>query len=88
MPTKAITLRNVPPQVARAIRHKAATEGTSLNKAVIGLLEEHLGTSGRLRRKVLYHDLDFMAGLWTREEADAFDRTLAEQRVVDPDLWT
>ena len=84
---KAITIRNIPPEVSRAIRRKAETERTSLNKAVVGLLEERLGASGRKRSKVRQHDLDFLAGSWTRQEAAAFERALAEQRVIDPELW-
>ena len=84
---KAITLRNIPPEVARAIRRKAETERTSLNRAVVSLLEERLGAAGRKRNKIRHGDLDFLAGSWTRQEARAFDKALAEQRVIDPDLW-
>ena len=78
---KPITLRNLPPHVAQAIRKKAASEKTSLNKAVIGLLEE-CGTPPRKKR-----DLSRWAGSWTKEEADAFDRNLAEQRKIDWEMW-
>ncbi len=36
---KAITLRSVPPRVAKAIRREAAGKGLSINKTVISLLE-------------------------------------------------
>lgn len=84
---KAITIRNIPPEVARSIRRKAETERTSLNKAVVALLEGRLGAGGRKRSKTRYDDLDFLAGSWTRQEAGAFDKALAEQRVIDPELW-
>jgi hypothetical protein len=35
----------------------------------------------------LHTDLDDLAGSWSRDEADAFDRALAEQRAIDPELW-
>jgi hypothetical protein len=84
---KAITIRNIPPEVVRAIHRKAGTERTSLNKAVVGLLEERLGTAGRKRGKIRHHDLDFLAGSWTKQEARSFDKALAEQRVIDPEMW-
>lgn len=84
---KAITIRNIPPEVARAIRRKAETERTSLNKAVVGLLEGRLGAGGRKRSKPAHHDLDFLAGSWTRQEAGVFEKALAEQRVIDLELW-
>lgn len=80
---KAITLRNIPPEVARAIRKKAASEKTSLNKAVIGLLEVSTG-HGKPEKK---RDLSWLAGSWTKEEADAFDRILAAHRQIDPEIW-
>ena len=81
---KAITLRNIPPEVAQAIRRKAKAERTSLNKVVISLLEDRLGVRKGLEKK---RDLSRWAGSWTKEEADAFDRVLAEQRKIDWEMW-
>ena len=82
----AITLRNLPPAVARAIREKAKKEKTSLNRAVIGLLEEATGLTSR-RKEMVHHDLDRFAGCWTEEEYDEFMETLREQRQIDPEMW-
>jgi hypothetical protein len=82
---KAITLRNLPGEVARVIKRRAADRRISLNRAVIELLEEALGL--RKSRVRLHGDLDVFAGTWTKEEADQFDRALADQRAVDPELW-
>lgn len=85
---KAITLRNLPPDLVRVIRQKAEEKGTSINKAVISLLEERAGLrDGKKREKHLYHDLEGLAGSWTKEEALEFEKGLAAQRTIDPDLW-
>ena len=81
-----ITVRNLPPKVAKAIREKARKERLSLNKAVIKLLEEATGATQDTRR-VLHHDLDRFFGSWTKEEADAFDQALREQRQIEPEMW-
>ncbi len=83
---KAITLRNLPPQLDRTIRERAKKKGVSVNKVVIGLLQDHLGESERktVRR---YHDLDDLSGSWTRQEAEAFDRALEKQRGIDSEMW-
>jgi hypothetical protein len=83
---KAITLRGVPPEVLRVIQRKTSETGESLNKIVIGLLEEGAGVR-RKRKKALHHDLDDLAGAWGREEAAVFERSLTAQRQIDPDLW-
>ena len=82
---RAITLRNVPPEVEQAILKKAATEG-SLNRAVIKLLEESIGAkqNGKPRK---YRDLSRFAGTWTKREFDSFNKALAEIRQIHPDDW-
>ena len=82
---RAITLRNIPPEVDRAIQKRVRETG-SINKAVISLLEECIGVQKKksVRR---YHDLDKLAGSWSKREADEFDRALAEQRQIDKDMW-
>jgi hypothetical protein len=81
-----VTLRNLPPQVARVVRKRAQERRTSVNKAVIELLEEGLGLAGKTP-KLLHHDLDALAGSWTKRESRAFDEALVWQRGIDPDVW-
>ena len=81
-----LTLRNPPRNVARAIRDRARKRRTSLNKAVISLLEESPGVVQEMSAK-RHHDLDELAGCWSSREADGFDKALHAQRVIDPELW-
>lgn len=83
---KAVTLRNLPPTVAQTIRQRARDKRVSVNKAVIGLLEEQVGVGGK-KPTPQYHDLDALAGSWTKAEAAVFDKALAKQRTIDPALW-
>jgi len=82
---KAITLRNVPAAIEKAIRSKARQKKISINRAVIELLEERVGLSDR--KRVIHHDLDRFIGSWTAKEAREFDETLGDMRRVDPELW-
>ena len=84
---KVITLRNIPPTIARHIEERSARSGLSLNKTVISILEEGLGISVSGPRKVRHNDLDRFCGMWSEEQADEFDRSLAEQRRIDPEMW-
>jgi|PersoiStandDraft_1058852.scaffolds.fasta_scaffold231364_2 hypothetical protein len=83
---KAITLRNIPADVARAVERRASREGQSLNKAVLELVAEGAGLKNRAR-KVRHTDLDSLFGTWSKKQADAFDRQLRELRTVDPEVW-
>jgi hypothetical protein len=82
---KAITLRNVPPAVQKAIRAKTRQKRISVNRAVIELLEERVGSAGD--RKVVHHDLDAFAGSWTAGETKEFERAVKEMRHIDDELW-
>ena len=82
----AITVRNLPPEVAKAVREKARKEKLSLNKAVVRLLEEAMGAD-KGKEKVVHHDLDRFFGTWTKEEADAFDDATRDHRKIDPEMW-
>jgi hypothetical protein len=77
---KAITLRNIPRAIADMIEVQAKLNGTSLSRTVIDLLARAVESPEPRRRR--YHDLDHLAGRWSREEADAFDAALADQRVM------
>jgi hypothetical protein len=83
----AITVRNLPPELARLIRQKAKQEGISLNRAVIRLLEEATGLGRQGRKEVFHDDLDALAGSWTKEDADEFDAFLREHRTIDSEMW-
>jgi hypothetical protein len=86
MRRKAITVRNLPREVERAVQEKARNEGLSLNRAVAALLEEATGRRATGRAPG-HHDFDKYAGRWGKAKADAFDASLREQRKVDPADW-
>ena len=83
---KAVTLRKLPAKLAKAIRQEANRKGTSINKAVISLLENRAMVGSRDRLAV-HDDLDNLAGSWSKKEAADFDKALAAQRTIDPELW-
>ena len=86
---KAITVRNLPPEVAKAIREKASKEGLSLNRTVARLLAQATGRGEekRDRKRVLHHDLDRFFGVWSKKEAKEFDKALREERQIEPEMW-
>jgi hypothetical protein len=86
VPVNAVTVRNLPPGVAKAVKEKARKEKLSLNKAIVRLLEEATGVE-KGKKKILHHDLDRFFGTWTKEEADAFDEAMREHRQIDPEMW-
>ncbi len=85
---KAVTLRSLPPEVSKMIRQEAKRKGTSINKAVISLLQRKAAAEEKAKhRRAVYHDLDALAGSWSKKEGASFDKALAAQRRIDLDLW-
>lgn len=76
-----ISLRNLPPELEKAIVETSRREGLSLNKATLRLLEQSL------RKPQRNGDFEEFSGSWTREDSDAFDAALAEMRRIDPADW-
>jgi hypothetical protein len=76
------TIRNVPKVVDRALRRLAAREGRSLNEVSVEALARGSGVEHEATE---HHDLDFLFGSWV--EDPTVDRALADQRVIDEDLW-
>ena len=83
---RAITLRNIPAAIQKAIQKKAAQKQISVNKAVLELLEERVGILEG-RKRTLHHDLDDLAGTWSAREAKAFEKRIESPRRIDPSLW-
>ena len=85
---KQMTIRGIPAEVQKAVKREAERKGLSLNRAFISVLERAVGGESReKKKKVLHHDLDHLAGLWSREESAAFEQNLRAQRKVDEELW-
>ena len=76
------TLRNVPPQLDRAFRHRAQEERKCLNEVALEALLQAFALKGEeLKRR----DLGDVAGSWI--DGPKVDRALEEQRKIDPELW-
>lgn len=81
---KALTIRNVPPDVARALESEKKRRGGSLNQTVIDLLRQSLGTHESRRSNGLRR----LAGTWSRRDLVAFEKRIAPFEQVDEDLWS
>ena len=85
---KQITIRGIPDEVEKIIRKEAEKKGESLNKAFLSLLEKLSGVKGKeKKKKTLYHDLDHLSGVWTKEEWATFKKNLGFQRKIDEEIW-
>lgn len=75
------TIRNVSPDLDRALKARAKQLGKSVNQVALEALAGSVGVSVKRR------DLRAMPGAWSKEEAARFDRLLEESRRIDDELW-
>lgn len=88
---KQTTVRGIDNVLARRLREEARRRGLSVNRTMLLLLRQATGltapsgpsTSGPER----FSDLDHLAGTWTEQDADEFDRAVEDLNRVDEDLW-
>jgi predicted nucleotidyltransferase len=76
------TLRKIPADLDKTLRQKARKDGRSLNEIAIEALTHGAGIGAAIMKN---HDLDFAIGTWV-EDAE-FDKSMADQRRIDPELW-
>ena len=76
------TIRGIPAAVDRILRERARTKGKSLNDTAIEALRAGLGLSDE---PVEFDDLDDLVGTW-QHDPDT-DQALADQDIVDSELW-
>jgi plasmid stability protein len=79
---RSLTVRNVPPEVAEALEREKRRRGESLNQTVIELLTQGLGV-GTARSNGLAR----LAGRWSEEEFEEFQRAVAPFEEIDDELW-
>ena len=83
---KQLTVRGVDAPLDTALQREAQRRGVSVNRCVLSLLRQSLGLSENLPKQT-YHDLDHLAGTWTKEQVMEFDQHLQNQRQIDSGVW-
>jgi hypothetical protein len=83
---KTITLRHVPKPLAQFLERRARAEKTSLNRAAIQMMEESAGLA-RCSRRVVHRDMDWFFGSAHPKEARLLEKSIREQRRIEPEAW-
>jgi len=79
-----LTVRNVTPDLSRALTAETHRRGTSLNRAVLDLLRRALGLEPGKRYE---NGLAKLAGDWSPADLKRFERDTALFEQVDKELW-
>ena len=77
------TIRGIPEDLEDALRDRARRSGESLNMTVVRLLREAVSLNPPRKKR----DLSALAGTWSQEEADEFDRQVRWSEQIDAEPW-
>ena len=77
---RQLTIRGVSDDLGRRLTRLSRDRGQSVNTTALLILEEAVGVSARRQRLKRY-------ATWEAADLKAFDKALADQRVIDDDLW-
>lgn len=83
---KTLTIRGIDTELDQKIKEKANISGESINKIVLQLLKSAFGLE-KNRVFPTYHDLDDLAGTWTQNDEDEFNKNIQELNEIDKELW-
>jgi len=77
---RQLTIRGVSDELGRRLAQLGKERGQSVNTLALGILEGAVGIAARRQRLRRY-------ATWAKDDLAHFDRSLADQRVIDADLW-
>lgn len=83
---KSITIRGIEPGLDRVIKSRAKQNNLSVNQWILQVLKKVTGM-GKEPVFKKYNDLDALAGGWSEEEAEAFQKNTQIFEKIDEDIW-
>lgn len=84
---KSITIHDVDDASVNWLVDEAKRQGISVEQVAGQLLRRALEGERRQSELPTYHDLDALAGTWSKDEATAFLEGIADFDQVDSELW-
>lgn len=79
-----ITIRHIDPKLENLIRRISKQQHKSLSDVANQLLLKGAGLEGVVAKN---RNLKDLAGTWSQEEAEVFDKNQEQFSQVDPELW-
>ena len=81
-----ITLRGLDPDLEKKIRSRAKGKGNSVNRELLEILNQTLGT-GPGKKRPAGESLRDLAGGWSEKDARSFNEAIKSCEQIDEDLW-
>jgi hypothetical protein len=86
MPASNFNLRKIAPEVMLLLKKEAVKQKISINSLILKIIDQGLGITHPVK-KVIFHDLDYLAGTWSNKEKKEFDDNIKPFENIDEELW-
>jgi hypothetical protein len=84
----SLTIPDLDDDTYRRLEAEAQRRGADVESIAKKAIEKGLGGDhAATLTGPPYHDLDFLAGTWSEEEAREFEKNTSEFRRIDPEMW-
>lgn len=83
---KTVTIRGIDAEMDQMIKSKAEQSNLSVNQWLLQALKKITGT-GKEPAFKKYHDLDSLAGGWSKEETKTFNKNTQIFERIDKGVW-
>lgn len=85
-----LKLENIDEEIIKRLKSRAANKGIDLNTFILSIFKKAIGMDSANTTEIqgdVYHDLDYLAGTWTEEEAESFMKATEDFNKIDSELW-
>lgn len=86
MQSSNFNLRNIPSHVMGLLKKEAAKQKISVNSLLLHIVEKDLGITPS-KKKMIYHDLDHLAGTWNSKDKNEFENNVKSFESIETELW-
>lgn len=83
---KTLTIEGIDPSLERSIKIRAARQHQSVSQWIVTTLRHVLETEEESDHET-YHDLDHLAGGWSKAETEEFLQNVAIFEKIDEGIW-
>ena len=83
----SITIHNIDESTVSWIHNEAQRQGVNDETIVLSLIHQAVRQETDISKLPEYHDLDHLAGTWTKEETEEFLENIADFEHIDSNLW-
>lgn len=84
---KNIILSDIDKVLLTRLNFEAKNQGTDLKTLIISMIKKSLGLEKFYDNNIVYNDLDYLTGTWTKEDYSDFITKTSGLNIADNELW-